>query len=152
MDLFIDRNLENICATIRFCLHFLHKCDFNLNCKYYSCFILIYYTLQDFCMNTLNFYHILIYLFEILAATPIMELGPQNITVLDGKDATLNCRAAGAPTPNVTWIYNGKSLTVQIFYVWLLKLTYCCMFCNSGVEISENILKGVNTILDLIFH
>lgn len=37
-----------------------------------------------------------------------MELGPSNITVLDGKDATMNCRAAGAPTPNITWVYNGK--------------------------------------------
>lgn len=45
---------------------------------------------------------------KFLAAVPVMELGPQNMTVLDGKDATLNCRAAGAPIPNVTWIYNGK--------------------------------------------
>lgn len=43
-----------------------------------------------------------------VASVPVMELGPSNITVLDGKDATMNCRAAGAPTPNVTWIYNGK--------------------------------------------
>lgn len=43
-----------------------------------------------------------------------MDLGPQNITVLDGKDATLNCRAVGAPTPNVTWIYNGKFTKVFV--------------------------------------
>lgn len=43
-----------------------------------------------------------------LASLPILEQGPQNQTVLDGKDATMLCRAVGAPTPNVTWIYNGK--------------------------------------------
>lgn len=47
--------------------------------------------------------------FCVLAATPVMEFGPKNMTVLDGKDATLSCRAAGAPIPNVTWIYNGMS-------------------------------------------
>jgi protein sidekick len=41
----------------------------------------------------------------ITAAVPIMETPPQNATVVDGKDATITCRAAGAPTPNVTWIY-----------------------------------------------
>lgn len=41
------------------------------------------------------------------AAVPVMETPPQNVTVLDGKDATITCRAAGAPTPNVTWIYQG---------------------------------------------
>lgn len=39
-----------------------------------------------------------------------MENPPQNVTVLDGKDATIQCRAVGAPTPNVTWIYNGKKI------------------------------------------
>lgn len=37
-----------------------------------------------------------------------MENAPQNVTVLDGKDATINCQAAGAPIPNITWIYNGE--------------------------------------------
>ncbi|XP_016844898.1 protein sidekick isoform X4 [Nasonia vitripennis] len=37
---------------------------------------------------------------------PIMEIPPQNVTVLDGKDANLNCRAIAAPVPNVTWMYN----------------------------------------------
>lgn len=36
-----------------------------------------------------------------------MELAPNNLTILDGKDAVINCRVAGAPTPNVTWIYQG---------------------------------------------
>jgi len=43
-----------------------------------------------------------------LAAQPVMEYGPKNLTVLDGKDATLTCRAVGAPVPNTTWIFNGK--------------------------------------------
>lgn len=38
-----------------------------------------------------------------------MENGPQNQTILDGKDATLTCNAVAAPIPNTTWIYNGKS-------------------------------------------
>ena len=36
-----------------------------------------------------------------------MQSAPANLTVLDGKDATVACRAVGAPTPNVTWYFNG---------------------------------------------
>ncbi|XP_037028858.1 protein sidekick isoform X5 [Bradysia coprophila] len=43
---------------------------------------------------------------KVKTSTPIMEQPPQNVTVLDGKDATIICRAVGAPTPNITWIYN----------------------------------------------
>lgn len=49
-----------------------------------------------------------------------MEFGPRNLTVLDGKDATLSCRAAGAPLPNTTWIQNGKNLTRQIKFKKLI--------------------------------
>ncbi|KYM76056.1 Protein sidekick [Atta colombica] len=44
---------------------------------------------------------------------PIMENGPQNLTVLDGKDATLSCNAIAAPKPNVTWYYN-DTMSVEI--------------------------------------
>jgi protein sidekick len=37
-----------------------------------------------------------------------MEVYPQNLTSLDGKDVTFKCHALGAPLPNVTWIFNGK--------------------------------------------
>ena len=30
------------------------------------------------------------------------------MTALDGKDATIPCEAEGAPSPNVTWFFNGK--------------------------------------------
>jgi Immunoglobulin I-set domain len=43
---------------------------------------------------------------------PIMEQFPQNLTVLDGKDATVFCKAVGAPTPNVTWTYNGNFIYI----------------------------------------
>ncbi|XP_012274978.1 protein sidekick isoform X2 [Orussus abietinus] len=39
-------------------------------------------------------------------SVPMMEVAPQNLTVLDGKDATMSCRAVAAPVPNVTWYYN----------------------------------------------
>lgn len=42
------------------------------------------------------------------ASLPVMENPPMNVTVLDGKDATIQCRAFGAPTPNVTWVFVGK--------------------------------------------
>ncbi|XP_055298305.1 protein sidekick isoform X11 [Sitodiplosis mosellana] len=43
---------------------------------------------------------------RVKTSTPIMEQSPKNITILDGKDATIVCRAVGAPQPNVTWTYN----------------------------------------------
>ncbi|XP_046680839.1 protein sidekick isoform X3 [Homalodisca vitripennis] len=42
---------------------------------------------------------------KVKTSAPIMEVPPQNVTVLDGKDAIISCRVAGAPTPNITWIY-----------------------------------------------
>ncbi|XP_062537067.1 protein sidekick isoform X3 [Armigeres subalbatus] len=44
--------------------------------------------------------------FDIRPSVPIMEMSPMNVTVLDGKDATMHCRAVGAPTPNITWVFN----------------------------------------------
>ncbi|XP_076160330.1 sidekick cell adhesion molecule isoform X1 [Ptiloglossa arizonensis] len=44
---------------------------------------------------------------------PVMENGPQNLTILDGKDATLTCNAVAAPIPNTTWIYN-DAIPVEI--------------------------------------
>ncbi|XP_073831568.1 sidekick cell adhesion molecule isoform X3 [Musca autumnalis] len=44
------------------------------------------------------------------ASAPVMEVPPQNVTALDGKDATISCRAVGAPSPNITWIYNETQL------------------------------------------
>lgn len=42
---------------------------------------------------------------KVKAFAPIVESSPQNVTLLDGKDVVLPCRVAGAPTPNVTWLY-----------------------------------------------
>lgn len=53
-----------------------------------------------------------------------MEQPPQNVTVLDGKDATIICRAVGAPTPNITWIYNGEltPLVLVVFFVFVFQI------------------------------
>lgn len=61
-----------------------------------------------------------------------MEQGPQNVTVLDGKDVTLSCRAAGAPAPNITWIYNGKKVVFNQFFAVLTNAFACisCAFTN----------------------
>lgn len=45
-----------------------------------------------------------------------MEQSPKNVTVLDGKDATIVCRAVGAPAPNITWMYNGKMIRDSAMY------------------------------------
>ncbi|CAG9585499.1 unnamed protein product [Danaus chrysippus] len=51
--------------------------------------------------------------FDTGTSPPIMQTGPTNLTVLDGKDATISCRAIGAPTPNVTWYFN-DSLIINL--------------------------------------
>ncbi|KRF82053.1 LOW QUALITY PROTEIN: uncharacterized protein Dvir_GJ19051 [Drosophila virilis] len=47
---------------------------------------------------------------RVKTTAPVMEQPPQNVTALDGKDATISCRAVGAPNPNITWIYNETQL------------------------------------------
>lgn len=42
-----------------------------------------------------------------VASAPVMESPPENRTVRDGRDETFSCKAGGAPTPNITWIFNG---------------------------------------------
>lgn len=50
---------------------------------------------------------------KIKTSPPIMQTPPANLTVLDGKDATIACRAMGAPSPNVTWYFN-DSLIINL--------------------------------------
>ena len=45
------------------------------------------------------------------ASSPVMINGPQNMTALDGKDATVNCVAEGAPAPNITWYFNDGEIS-----------------------------------------
>lgn len=33
---------------------------------------------------------------------------PSNKTALDGEDVTIVCKVDGAPTPTITWKFNGK--------------------------------------------
>ncbi|XP_062139568.1 protein sidekick isoform X5 [Drosophila sulfurigaster albostrigata] len=55
------------------------------------------------------------------ASAPVMEQPPQNVTALDGKDATISCRAVGAPNPNITWIYNETQLVEMSSRVQILE-------------------------------
>ncbi|XP_026329233.1 protein sidekick isoform X2 [Hyposmocoma kahamanoa] len=50
---------------------------------------------------------------KIKTSPPVMQTPPANLTVLDGKDATITCKAIGAPTPNVTWYFN-DSLIINL--------------------------------------
>ncbi|EDV34188.2 uncharacterized protein Dana_GF21177, isoform G [Drosophila ananassae] len=47
---------------------------------------------------------------RVKTSAPVLEQPPQNVTALDGKDATISCRAVGSPNPNITWIYNETQL------------------------------------------
>ncbi|XP_043274054.1 protein sidekick isoform X3 [Venturia canescens] len=54
-------------------------------------------------------------------SVPVIETPPSNITILDGKDATINCRAIAAPIPNTTWIYNDNNFVEIAGRVQLLE-------------------------------
>ncbi|XP_060530016.1 protein sidekick isoform X3 [Cylas formicarius] len=90
------------------------------------------------------------------SAQPVMEFGPKNLTVLDGKDATLTCRAAGAPVPNITWIFNEEevktSSRVQIIDTGDLLIAavkesdaghYTCLRANEAGEVRGSAYLGV---------
>ncbi|XP_043206047.1 protein sidekick-like, partial [Amphibalanus amphitrite] len=47
---------------------------------------------------------------RVKSSVPVMLQPPENVTVLDGQDATLSCRAEGAPPPDTQWLFNGKLL------------------------------------------
>nr|XP_015838694.1 PREDICTED: protein sidekick isoform X2 [Tribolium castaneum] len=96
------------------------------------------------------------FVFVTQSAGPVMELGPQNATVLDGKDATLACRAVGAPTPNITWFYKGDlietSSRVQILDTGDLLIAavkesdvgmYTCLRANEAGEVRGSAHLGV---------
>ncbi|KAK4323993.1 hypothetical protein Pmani_005348 [Petrolisthes manimaculis] len=50
---------------------------------------------------------------KVKTSAPVMVTAPSNLTVLDGQDATISCRAGGAPQPNVTWFYNDEQELVE---------------------------------------
>ena len=56
-------------------------------------------------------------IFFFAASSPVLVNPPKDLMAWDGKDATIPCKAEGAPAPNVTWFFNGK------FY--LKKSVYC---------------------------
>ena len=63
---------------------------------------------------------------------------PQNLTALDGKDATISCKAQGAPAPNITWFVNGKtyfSYNIQKILIYLCSLNRSKNFLYKNVNI-----------------
>lgn len=50
---------------------------------------------------------------RVKTSAPLMTETPKNMTILDGQDATISCRAGGAPQPNVTWLYNDDMELVE---------------------------------------
>lgn len=75
-----------------------------------------------------------------------MEQSPKNVTVLDGKDATIVCRAVGAPQPSTVWtMNNGKFFLGNLKY--LQHMTFLTEFIgldstpieqNGRVQVLEN--------------
>ncbi|XP_064109452.1 protein sidekick-like isoform X2 [Macrobrachium nipponense] len=50
---------------------------------------------------------------KVKTSAPVMDVSPENRTVLDGQDATISCRAGGAPHPNVTWLFEDNVELVE---------------------------------------
>ena len=77
---------------------------------------------------------------------------PQNLTALDGKDATISCNAQGAPAPNITWFFNGKFF----FYIKprsLIPKNHNILFNDIFITIYDLHLRHKNVMYDFVdFH
>ncbi|CAL4121706.1 unnamed protein product, partial [Meganyctiphanes norvegica] len=58
---------------------------------------------------------------KVKTSAPQMIRPPENATVLDGQDATIPCRAGGAPHPNVTWLFNDVEELVETGHYQILE-------------------------------
>ena len=99
------------------------------------------------------------------ASVPVFIVPPTNLTALDGKDATITCQAEGAPTPNVTWHFNGNIilLLMQLPYPVPMHLEECrsiknvIMIMNFSVkrkfmQSKRQHFPHFNTLFHLILH
>lgn len=74
-----------------------------------------------------------------------MEQSPRNVTVLDGKDATIVCRAVGAPIPNITWTFGNGMFYYCIINKLLKEIEFSLFFGfwlftdSAPVELSNRI-------------
>ena len=48
---------------------------------------------------------------------PIVQIGPTNQTLPKGSVATLPCRAAGSPAPDIKWTKDGASIQSKSRFV-----------------------------------
>jgi hypothetical protein len=48
---------------------------------------------------------------------PIIQIGPTNQTLPKGSVATLPCRAAGTPSPEIKWSKDGNAIQVKSRFV-----------------------------------
>ena len=55
------------------------------------------------------------FLFFSLEDVPEILKAPDSTFVIEGNNATLLCRAAGSPHPNITWIKAGDNRTLSSF-------------------------------------
>lgn len=53
------------------------------------------------------------------------ESSPQDVSVLQNRQATLECKSDAVPPPTLTWLKDGKQLQVSR----PIKIVNCCRYC-----------------------
>ncbi|XP_067118957.1 protein sidekick [Centruroides vittatus] len=94
---------------------------------------------------------------HVKTSPPVFTRSPENVTILDGKDAEIKCEVIGAPLPNTTWIFNDTTIMhssgrIQILENGNLLIAsieskdvgkYTCIRINSGGSISGHAYLNV---------